>query len=629
MHEWRACKGRAGHTLMQAQNRISGLPRRMGVALSAWMGEESSAQKLGVIWKLQNDVESIALDLTGEQLKAAILTAAERAARQCYNYVERFKFTGMIVEGIALLCHQMRVSQPRGETSQEIIARAVNQSWWARQIRVEHKRRFEHNAIQLGFTSKLRDPYISRESALRQAQYNLENQKLLESVTLTNGRDEFTVAELASKGTANKAIRRGELMTRIRGFEEIANACGHVGQFWTITCPSEFHSVGGTNKNYNGATPRQAQAYLVHVWAVIRSALHRQGLRVYGFRIAEPHTDGCPHWHMLFFVGPTVQPKTWHPPMVTAHIQRTPVEAARRVGRIVTLYARAWHPHEKGAKENRIKLVRIEAGKGTAAGYIAKYVSKNIDGAGVGDHKTFENGETYTIVPDMFGNEEITPSQRVTYWSQVWGIRQFQQIGGAPIGVWRELRRIKAETVAQASAEIKTAWQAVQSIKGGAEIAKQADFAAYVMAQGGPLVGRGALIKIEARDAEVDGRYGRYEAKKPVGVYAVSRPNQVYESVRYTWTVKPGGAGVGVAFDLPWTGVNNCTEPGTNAAWVKPEPAPESLKNQKICSANVGGWWEQDKTRLKPDQSQIKTFQMHRKAGPPMHLDYLIQKHAE
>jgi hypothetical protein len=89
----------------------------------------------------------------------------------------------------------------------------------------------------------------------------------------------------------------------------------------------------------------------------------------------------------------------------------------------VLKYALQDSPDEPGASKHRVDFKLIDAGKGTAAGYIAKYVAKNIDG--------------YKLDSDLYGNDSVTASQSVEAWAATWGIRQFQQIGGAPVGVWR------------------------------------------------------------------------------------------------------------------------------------------------------------------------------------------------
>lgn len=589
-----------------------GIPTRMAHAMYAVFmrdGQEAHQSKVDLLDELLCDDQRIPLatDTGAPTGEPAIWHAADAAARECYAICLRVRTSDAIQIAIGMVCRRRGVSIPQGDTMQEIIARAVDKAWWRRNLRTEWKRRFEHTAIQLGLTYVKTDPYVSRETAIMQAAQNAANQKLLESRTATNEfGDSYTVAELAALGTGSKAIRRGELMLRIRGFEEVAESMRHVGMFWTVTCPSKFHSVGGTNANYNGATPRDAQAYLVAVWSRIRAALHREQIRPYGFRIAEPHTDGCPHWHMLLFVDR---------------------EQAARMEEIVTAYALAEDGTEKGAQKNRVKLVRIEAGKGTAAGYIAKYVSKNIDGAGVGDHKAFENGGTYVIAPDVFGELEITPSQRVTYWSQVWGIRQFQQIGGAPVGVWRELRRIKAETIQCAPDAIKAAHAACQKIESeDAAVAKQADFGAYMMAQGGPTVGRGAAIKIAAREVTIKGRYVTKNAPKPVGVYAAAQPEAVYESVRYRWTIE--GQGAGVAFDLPRTGVNKYTEPG-GPAWTKPEYAPaKNKKNRFSAYVHRAEKLEPEERPVVVDADTVRKFKKHSTRYAEPHLAHLQRKYS-
>ncbi len=603
-----------------------GIPTRMAKAMYAVFqrdGQKAHQEKVDLIDRLLLDEDRIPLaDENGRILgEREIWVTAERAVRDVSDFCYQLSTVDAILDAVGALCERRGIAPPAGDTDQERMARALDKAWWRRHLRTEWKRRFEHTSIQLGLTYVHTDPYVSRESAIIQEAQNRANQALLEQrIAVNEFGQEFTVAELAAKGTGNKVNRRNELMTRIRGFEECADQLRHVGLFWTITCPSKYHSVGGTNSKYNGATPRDAQAYLVDVWARIRSALHRAGIRPYGFRIAEPHTDGCPHWHILLFVDPA---------------------RLNDMEMIVTAYAIQEDEEEKGAHANRVKLVRIEANKGTASGYIVKYVCKNIDGNGVGTHQAKEDGQTYFIQPDMFGNLELTPSARVTYWSQVWGIRQFQQIGGAPVSVWRELRRIKGDTLAKAPEEIRAAHLAAQKIENADPLAaKQADWAAYLWAQGGPAVARKNLtVRIAARPVTIKGRYATYEDEKPVGVYATAYPAEVYEGVHYRWTIEGTGRPAAAACP-PRTGVNNCTpwpeRPKRGPAWARRENDPAEYRGPRHSEGVVRSerqWNNGDGTAsssgwsVAGDRDQVERFKKHSPRHAESHLDHLRRKY--
>ena len=473
-----------------------------------------------------------------------IIETAKKAARQVSNGLCAARSDQHALLIIQAICNEYGIGKPPFEKLSDVITRVTDHRWWRSQLRKYIGRAFEAGNIRLGYVHYRGEPYASNEAVIGRLSQNRRNARAMAATILENeSGEQFSIAELAEKTTANKTIRRGELMLRINGFEAIARDNGDQGIFVTWTCPSRFHATlhnGQPNPKYSNATPREANAYLCKMTSLCRSALNRLGIGLYGFRIAEPHHDSCPHWHMLLFVRATDKFKKHH-----LH------NVANRAIRIMKRYAWRVDRGEAGSFERRLDVKLIDWSKGSAAGYIAKYVAKNIDG--VEQHKTREG---YTVSADSHGEEELTPSLRVETWAAKWGIRQFQQWGGAPVTVWRELRRIKQEVVKDAPEPMRRAWDAVQKIDG----TKRADWAEYLRAQGGAIVPRKELTITLAKDEKtVIGRYGETTKITPYGVKCSVSMEVIYPSIRHSW--KPvNKLEFWVGFDLPWTRVNNCTQ---------------------------------------------------------------------
>ncbi|OJE57876.1 replication protein [Klebsiella pneumoniae] len=339
------------------------------------------------------------------------------------------------------------------------VIRMFTESWWRNRLRRVASAWREHLQIAVGNVSKKRHAYASKNCVTDWREQKRRTREFLKGLDLEDeDGNRISLIEKYDGSVANPAIRRCELMTRIRGFENICNELGYVGEFYTLTAPSKYHATtkaGYRNSKWNGASPSDTQSYLTGLWARIRAKLHREEIRIFGIRVAEPHHDGTPHWHMLMFMLP---------------------EDVERVRLVIRDYAWEEDRHElrsdKG-KKARFHAEAIDPEKGSATGYVAKYISKNIDGYALDGETDDESGELL---------KETAPA--VSAWAARWHIRQFQFIGGAPVTVYRELRRLAdTETAHGLSVEFAAVHDAADA----------GDWAGYVNAQGGPFVRRDDL----------------------------------------------------------------------------------------------------------------------------------------
>lgn len=570
---------------------VKGLPTRWGVRayreLSAAMAGEDGARapRYLALSALLDDVVGGPLPLQSTDAQLCIL--AERYANDCAASAATIHDTEALRERMAFIVRLHGLTPPNMRDDTQAIVRCTDPAWWRRNLRKVHGRALEAAAIRLGFVSIRAGAYASDETVARRLGQVARNKAALASVTMVNEHGaEFGLDKLAAKGTSNKRIRRGELMLRLAGCEDVANESGHVGVFITLTAPSKYHAVlaksGTINPNYNDAVPRQVQHYLQRTWACMRTAYGRVGIKPYGFRIAEPHHDGCVHWHALVFMPPG---------------------QVDQFCAIVTRYALAEDGDEPGARANRVKYEQIDSAKGSAAAYIAKYISKNIDDDSADAHDEFTDAAGNVVKVAIVNDSVRKASQRVDAWAGVWGIRQFQPIGQPPVTVWRELRRVAEAEVKTAAANVRAAWEAAQRVYGATdpetgecELIHAASFGDYIRAQGGVCLGRDYAIGVAMEAARIEGRYGVRDGMAPAGIYARTAPDAVYRSTRYTWTRVASA----VEVRRSWSPVNNCTEPAWAAHAAPGEPIAEfddawfdsdEYKNFLVPSGEVGQQW--------------------------------------
>jgi len=406
-----------------------------------------------------------------------------------------------LLEWIANRCQSYKVEPPNCKTLMGVIDRVCDAAWWRRTLRRNLMRVREHGAIKLGFVHRKAGLYVSNDAMHRHRQSRKKSLQWMELMEAINEDGEiFDLAELAEGNLSNPEKRRAEMMVRVKGQEEVARTLGHEAFFITWTTPSRMHASADNRPNpkYDGTSPKEAHGYLCKQWSKARAALDRENILYFGLRVAEPHHDATPHWHLLIFVSSTQKGKLLS---------------------TLTRYALEHDANEPGAQKHRFTWERIDPAKGSALSYVAKYVSKNIDGKGVGSD--FE----------AIGDDAATTSERVTAWANLWRIRQFQFFGDCPVTIYRELRRLRESPTL---GDLVQHWKAADS----------GDWSGYLTAM------RATPLKLWTEEAPSQ----RYQSETISVIRGIEINGHRLETRQHKWILRRKGDS-----SAPWTRVNNCT----------------------------------------------------------------------
>ena len=416
------------------------------------------------------------------------------------------------------------------------LARMLCADWWYRklwQMRCEWR---EEQLRAVCLVNKKASPYVSYEAVIHKREQRRKSLEFFRSHELVNAEgDTLDMEDVVNASSSNPAHRRNEMMACVKGLELIAEMRGECAVFYTITCPSRFHATlnnGRPNPKWTSATVRQSSDYLVNMFAAFRKAMHKAGLRWYGVRVAEPHHDGTVHWHLLCFMRKKDRKS------ITALLRKFAIRVDRE---------------ELGTNTGpRFKSELINPHKGTPTSYIAKYISKNIDGRGLAQEVSKETGRS------LRDNAE-----NVNTWASLHRVQQFRFFGIPGRQAYRELRLLAGQA-ARAQGDKKAGAPVLENPRLDAVLAA-ADagcFATYIMKQGGVLVPRKHhLVRTAYELNDEPSAYGDHGVRiygiwSPIIEARICTHAMKWKMVRKAVDLQEATADQGAC--APWTRGNNC-----------------------------------------------------------------------
>lgn len=404
-------------------------------------------------------------------------------------------------------------------------------AWWRHRLAREWFRASDSALRHVGQVSRFKGLYVADPTFARVNRQRIRSASWMESMFLVSENDEvIPLKDAVDASVSNPELRRKELLARMGGCERYARAQGDEVIVANITLPARFHRIyaasGDPVPAFDGSDVRDGAIQLQASWQRARAALHRQGVGIYGYRCSEPNHDGTVHWHVMLCCLPD------HAEAVRDAIRR--------------YFLAELDPDEPGAQEHRIEFIGIDPGRGSAVGYLMKYIAKNIDGHEVGEDRNAP------------GQDAADTCHRAVAHHRTHGLRQFQEFGMPPVTVWRELRRLTESP----GGELDALWRAASV---------DSNWEAFIRLMGGAAVRRSCRpVSPYYAPGKAVGRYGERPAKRVRGLRCA---NVIVPTRRTEWQLMAKRR-----LTPTWTRGINCTHGpeliGDDGVPASPESPP-------------------------------------------------------
>jgi len=341
-----------------------------------------------------------------------------------------------------------------GDSVKSQFARTCTASFWRRAITIAVERAREHIFLRLGKVKKYGEFYASdlavdaRRSQIRMQQKWMENTKLV----MKQDEEAPTTQEMKKVEISLSDVVKGpeerfaKLYAFVAAMDALALKSKLNAAMLTITLEPEWHASPSKGvQSWNGESPKAAHESFCDRWQAVLRDLHRNGIRLSGLRVVEPHGDACPHYHTWVLYRPEHEKKILATIMNYFKLKLKIRSSSKGNSSNDLIYeskedllCNRFRSRRQGEEGAQVDFARINRDEGNGVSYVMVYITKTLQGGSCASlDNPFEK-------PSEGKTSTTKGMERVDAFRAVWGINQGQLFGVAKcLTVWDQFRRMQ------------------------------------------------------------------------------------------------------------------------------------------------------------------------------------------